>query len=142
MIILSTSAASQKLSVIPREYLDSQFTMTIRDDSTNITEFYNVINASISVNYLTFENIFNPILVNNHFFDLHLYIDLGSWNTNFLFWNNDETFWNTIKQTNDIYKDRIFCTDQDINELDNDYYELNKGKYTFYNGYNNTYKVR
>tara|TARA_R110000782_G_scaffold215719_1_gene303374 strand:- start:2640 stop:3068 length:429 start_codon:yes stop_codon:yes gene_type:complete len=142
MIILSTSSASQTLSVIPREYLDSQFSMSIRDDSTNVTKLYDVINASISGNYLTFKNIFDPILVNNHFFDLHLYIDLGSWNTNFLFWNNDETFWNTIKQTNDIYRDRIFCTDQEINQLDNDYYELNKDQYTFYNGFDNTYTVR
>ena len=143
MIILTTSAAAQTLSVIPREYSDS-FTMTVRDDNTNVTKQYDITSASISNNYLTFDNIFNPILVENRFFDLRLYIDYNFWNTNYSFWNLYEVKWNTDDGVNtDIYNDKIFCTDQDVNQLSqNDYYKINKDQYTFYNGSDNTYTVR
>ena len=143
MIILTTSAAAQTLSVIPREYSDS-FTMTVRDDNTNFTKQYDITSSSISNNYLTFDNIFNPILVENRFFDLRLYIDYNFWNTNYSFWNLYEVKWNTDDGQNiDIYNDKIFCTDQDVDQLNqNDYYKINKDQYTFYNGSDNTYTVR
>tara|TARA_B110000285_G_scaffold29561_1_gene29959 strand:- start:2870 stop:3301 length:432 start_codon:yes stop_codon:yes gene_type:complete len=143
MIILTTSAAAQTLSVIPREYSDS-FTMTVRDDNTNVTKQYDITGASTSNNYLTFDNIFNPILVENRFFDLRLYIDYNFWNTNYSFWNLYEVKWNTDDGQNiDIYNDKIFCTDQDVDQLNqNDYYKINKDQYTFYNGSDNTYTVR
>jgi|TARA_B110000908_G_scaffold46773_1_gene57015 hypothetical protein len=143
MIILTTSAAAQTLSVIPREYSDS-FTMTVRDDNTNVTKQYDITSSSTSNNYLTFDNIFNPILVENRFFDLRLYIDYNFWNTNYSFWNLYEVKWNTDDGQNiDIYNDKIFCTDQDVDQLNqNDYYKINKDQYTFYNGSDNTYTVR
>jgi hypothetical protein len=118
MIILTTSATAQSLSVIPRSYL-STFDLSIRDDSTNVKETYNITNAVISGNYLNFSNTFNPILIENHFYDLILT-------------SNGEV----------IFKDRIFCTDQNIDQLNNDYYDLNEDEYLSYNGYDNTYKVR
>tara|TARA_R110000782_G_scaffold304_1_gene784 strand:+ start:857 stop:1288 length:432 start_codon:yes stop_codon:yes gene_type:complete len=143
MIILTTSASAQTLSVIPREYSES-FTMTVRDDNTNVTKQYDITSSSISNNYLTFDNIFNPILVENRFFDLRLYIDYNFWNTNYSFWNFYEVKWNTDDGQNiDIYNDKIFCTDQDVDQLNqNDYYKINKDQYTFYNGSDNTYTVR
>ena len=143
MIILTTSAAAQTLSVIPREYPES-FTMTVRDDNTNVTKQYDITSSSTSNNYLTFDNIFNPILVENRFFDLRLYIDYNFWNTNYSFWNLYEVKWNTDDGQNiDIYNDKIFCTDQDVDQLNqNDYYKINKDQYTFYNGSDNTYTVR
>jgi len=67
---------------------------------------------------------------------------LEFWNTNVKLWENDTTFWNVDDASDGvIYKDRIFCTDQDIDQNSNDYYNLNKGQYTTYNGYNNTYIV-
>tara|TARA_R100000951_G_scaffold95328_1_gene84342 strand:+ start:409 stop:843 length:435 start_codon:yes stop_codon:yes gene_type:complete len=144
MIILTTSTSAQEISVIPRQYNDSQFTMSIRDDSTNVTKLYNINTASTSGNYLTFDNVFNPVLVENHFFDLYLYIDYNYWNTNNSFWNLYDVLWQVDSDyKEDIYRDKVFCTDQDIDQLnDNDYYKLNKGQYTFYNGYDNTYTVR
>ena len=143
MIILTTSASAQTLSVIPREYSES-FTMTVRDDNTNVTKQYDITSSSISNNYLTFDNIFNPILVENRFFDLRLYIDYNFWNTNYSFWNLYEVKWDTNDgQIIDIYNDKIFCTDQDVDQLNqNDYYKINKDQYTFYNGSDNTYTVR
>jgi len=115
MIILSTSANAQTLSVIPREYVSS-FVMTVRDDSTNVAETYNISTASQVGNYLTFTNVFN--LVENRFYDLTLETASGV-----------------------IYRDRIFCSDQDIDQDNNDYYDLNDGQYTTYDGSDNTYIV-
>ena len=118
MIILTTSATAQSLSVIPRSYV-STFTLSIRDDSTNVEKTYSITSVVNSGNYLNFNNIFDPILVENHFYDLKLI-------------SNGEV----------IFKDKIFCTDQDIDQLNNDYYNLNSNEYLDYNGYDNTYLVR
>jgi hypothetical protein len=143
MIILTTTAAAQTLSVIPREY-SASFSVDIRDDSTNVTKQYDVFAATLSGNYLTFNNVFNPVLVENHFFDLRLYIDYNFWNTNYSLWNFYEVKWNEDEgQMVDIYNDKIFCTDQDVDQLNqNDYYKLNKDQFTFYEGFDNTYTVR
>lgn len=143
MILLTTSALAQEISVIPRTYT-SLLTMSVRDDSTNVTVSYDIQNATTSGNYLNINNVFSPVLVENHFYDLHLYVDYNFWNTNYNFWNLDTQIWNEEStQTEDIFKDKIFCTDQDVDQLDfNDYYQLNKGQYIEYNGFNNTYIVR
>ena len=143
MIILTTSASAQQLSVIPRQY-SNNFTLSVRDDSTNVVKYYSITNATTSGNYLNFSNIFNPILVENHFYDLRLYQDPNFWNTNYNLWELYSQIWNVDREdTEDIYQDRIFCTDQDIDQLNkNDHYQLNKGQYTTYNGYDNTYIVR
>mgnify|MGYP003625492536 CR=1 FL=1 len=142
MIILTTSELAQKLSVIPREYT-AIFSMNITDDSTNVTKIYNITNAVTSGNYLTFENIFNPKLVEAHYFNLSLFADYNFWNSNFNFWQLDNNKWNeTEREIAEIYNDKIFCTDQDIDQLDfNDHYQLNKGQFTEYDGFDNTYTV-
>ena len=141
MIILNTSALAQNLKVIPRTYAD-EFTLSIRDDSTNVTQTYEVTTGVTSGNYLTFDQIFNPVLREGHFYDIKLYSDPNFWNTNYFLWELYNEFWN-IDTTNivDIYKDRIFCTDQEIDQMDNLYYELNKGQYITDNSYNNDYIV-
>ena len=143
MIILTTSASAQQLSVIPRQYSDN-FTLSVRDDSTNVVKYYSITNATTSGNYLNFSNIFNPILVENHFYDLRLYQDPNFWNTNYNLWELYVQIWNVDREDiEDIYQDRIFCTDQDIDQLNkNDHYQINKGQYKTYDGYDNTYIVR
>ena len=147
MIILTTSALAQTLKVIPREYSGS-FSMTVRDDSTNVIKVYDITTAGNAVatvgNYLSFNNVFNPVLVENHFFDLRLYIDYNFWNTNYSLWQLYEVKWNEDSgQVLDIFNDKIFCTDQDVDQLNqNDYYQLNKDQFTFYDGFDNTYTVR
>jgi len=144
MIILTTSTASQTFSVIPRQYDDSDFTIRVRDDSTNITVNYLNKTGTIVGNYLQINNVFNPVLVEAHFYDLHMFVDYDFWNTNNSFWNLYDILWQIDgNYKEDIFRDRVFCTDQDIDQLnDNDHYKLNKGQYTHYNGFNNTYIVR
>ena len=41
-----------------------------------------------------------------------------------------------------VHNDKIFCTDQNIDQLsNNDYYQLNKGQFIEYEGFDNTYTV-
>ena len=117
--------------------------MSIRDDSTNVKVFYEIQNTVTLGNYLDFTNIFNPILVENHFYNVELYVDYNFWNTNYEFWQLDNFKWNEDeRQIFDIYNDKIFCTDQNIDQLsNNDYYQLNKGQFIEYEGFDNTYTV-
>jgi len=138
MIILNTQA-SQILKVIPRDY-SVDFTVAFRDDTTNVIQEYFINGATRVGNYLQFTNFFAPILVENHFFDLSIFLDDDVWNQNFNLWQLDTNLWNDdTKQITDIYKDWIFCTNQTINQANNDYYQLNKGKYVAYAGFNNEY---
>ena len=141
MIVLTTSALAQALKVIPRTY-GSQFTMSIRDDSTNVTTVYEINNAVTSGNYLEFNQAFSPVLVEGHFYDIKLYSDTNFWNTNYNLWEVYNEFWN-VDTTNivDIFKDKIFCTDQEIDQMDNLYYNINQGQYITDNSYNNDYIV-
>jgi len=118
MVIVTTSVNPQNFNVIPRDYTLTTFTMTIRDDSTNVSVVYNITNASVSGNYVTFQNTFSPVLVSNHFYDFKL-----------------------TSGTEIIFKDRMFCTDQTINQIDNDYYKLNEGQFTSDDSFNNEYIV-
>tara|TARA_R100000951_G_scaffold65304_1_gene55108 strand:- start:189 stop:374 length:186 start_codon:yes stop_codon:yes gene_type:complete len=61
MIVLKTITSAQDFKVIPRVY-GSEFTLSIRDDSTNVKQTYQVSNATTSGNYLTFSQAFSPDL--------------------------------------------------------------------------------
>jgi len=69
MIVLKTIATTQNFKVIPRVYAD-EFTLSVRDDSTNVIKTYQVTGATTSGNYLTFSQAFSPVLVVGHFYDL------------------------------------------------------------------------
>lgn len=100
MKILTTSAETQILSFIPRSYPASG-TLILRDDSTNI-----VLTSSEALNkvgeYLTISKVFS--LVEGRYYDLKV-----------------------VSNGVDIYRDKIFCTDQVINQDSNFYYSVNAG---------------
>ena len=146
MIVLTTTA-SQTLKVIPREYLGS-FTIDVRDSSLNksFTYFENAVTTN--GNYMEFTNNYidassNSIFKEARFYDLDLYADFNFWNTNLSLWNLYDEIWQTDSdQKERIYRDRIFVTDQDIDQLnDNDHYNINKDQYTTNNSYDNEYIV-
>ena len=60
MIVFNTSNTAQTFKVIPRIY-GEQLTMSITDDSTNISVFYEINNAITNGNYLTFNEIFKNL---------------------------------------------------------------------------------
>ena len=146
MIVLTTDA-SQTLSIIPREYL-GQFTIDVRDSSLNKVFSYFEETTSTSGNYLTFTNSYvdsedATIFIEGRYYDLDLYADFNYWNMNLSFWELYDEVWQTDSdQKEKIYKDRLFCTDQDIDQLnDNDHYQLNKGQYTTNDSFDNEYIV-
>lgn len=141
MIVFNTSSAAQTFNVIPRIY-GSEFTLSVTDDSTNIAVFYDITTATTNVNYLTFNQVFNPVLVEGHFYDIRLYSDYNYWNTNYQLWENDNIFWNVDRTTDvTLFRDRVFCTDQPIDQMEDEYYNLNLDVYKTFNSFDNTYKV-
>ena len=73
---------------------------------------------------------------------MKLYSDPNFWNTNYFLWQLYEQNWNEdTTEIIDIYKDKIFVTDQEIDQGDNKYYDINKDQYTTNNSYNNEYIV-
>ena len=146
MIVLTTTA-SQTLKVIPREYLGS-FTIDVRDSSLNKSFTYFEDTVTTNGNYMEFTNNYidassNSIFKEARFYDLDLYADFNFWNTNLSLWQLYDELWQTDSdQKERIYRDRIFVTDQDIDQLnDNDHYNINKDQYTTNNSYDNEYIV-
>jgi hypothetical protein len=146
MIVLTTTA-SQTLKVIPREYLGS-FTIDVRDSSLNKSFTYFEDTVTTNGNYMEFTNNYidassNSIFKEARFYDLDLYADFNFWNTNLSLWQLYDELWQTDSdQKERIYRDRIFVTDQDIDQLnDNDHYNINKDQYTTNKSYDNEYIV-
>ena len=129
MIVLTTSTLAQAFKVIPRTYAD-EFTLSIRDDSTNVTVDYTLVPRVAGVGNIEIikdtYNVYNDTysnLVEGHFYDLTIYSD--------------------VAKTIVIYKDRIFCTAQkaEIDADNNYFYKINKNQFTEYDGFNNDYIV-
>lgn len=109
MKVLTTSTSNQTIKVIPREYV-SPVTLKLRDDSTN-----EVTTATVSTttdkDYMVISYSFS--LVEGHFYDLTL-----------------------LSGADVIYLDKIFCTDQTIDQDTNNYYSVNKDEYVSKSGNN------
>ena len=102
MITLTTTTEAQTLKIIPRNYA-TNVSMILRDDTTNTDVTYS-ITTTTERNYLVITQELN--LKEGRFYDL------------------------TIKEGTDIiYKDKIFCTDQTIDQETNNYYSINKDQY-------------
>ena len=140
MIVLNTSTP-QSLKVIPREFVN-EFTFSYTDDSTNVETDVQILNATTSGNYLTWSQPFNPILVLNHFYSIEMFADYAFWNTNYSLWENFNELWNDGSNFKNVfYRDRIFCTDQLVDQKNGDFYDMNKGQFVTTDTYNNEYIV-
>jgi len=115
MILLTTSEEAQQIKVIPRAYAAS-VTLKLRDESKNTVTTYSSVAATNVKGYLTLSRAFS--LVEGRFYELTI-----------------------LDGTEVIYKDRIFCTDQDVDQATNDYYSVNKNVYDSENSYDNEYII-
>jgi hypothetical protein len=97
MIVLTTSTSTQTFACIPRSGI---LTMVITDDQTN-TPVTVPVTQIASNDYVTYVSA-NFALKEGHFYDLQL-----------------------LYNTDIVYKDRIFCTDQNIVT-----FSVNNGEYT------------
>ena len=114
MIHLTTSADAQTIKVIPRNYA-TNVSMVLRDDSTNAEVTYSV-STTTDKNYLVLSQAL--ALTEGRFYDL------------------------TIKEGSSvIFKDKVFCTDQTIDQDTNNYYSVNDGEYTSDTTHDNDYII-
>lgn len=114
MIHLTTSTDAQTVKIIPRSYA-SNVSMILRDDSTNAEVTYSV-STTTDKNYLVLSQAL--ALVEGRFYDL------------------------TIKEGTDIiYKDKVFCTDQTVDQDTNNYYSVNDNEYVSDSSYDNDYII-
>lgn len=134
---LTTSTGEQTIRIIPRSYPD-EITLTLRDDSTNTSVSYTIENNQweylndewqladytwettkgmyIQDGYLYITN--NYALIEGRFYDLTI-----------------------VSAGEVIYKDKVFCTDQTIDQDTNSYYSVNDSVYTTENSYDNDYII-
>lgn len=139
MLVLKTTTADQTFKIIPREFV-TDVTVCLRDDSTNdevcvlttgslwntnglqwqlvSQEWEDAAGLEIENNYLAVTMNLN--LVEGRFYDLKI---TGSANGKV------------------IYRDKIFCTDQNIDQLANSYYDINSGNYVILDTNNNDYVI-
>lgn len=138
MQVLKPTTDPQTFYIIPRVY-NLGLNFKLRDDTTNEEKFYSP--SIIQVNdYLQITDVFD--LVEGHFYDIIVDQDYDVWNTNEDLYNLSPDTWDEVnKRSFKNTIDRIFCTDQPIQQLNNQNYELNKGEYKKDNSYNNDYIV-
>ena len=152
MKVLTTSINLQTIKVIPRVFTNS-IVLKLRDDSTNDKVSFILPETIINKDYLEISNIFS--LKEGRFYDLTIYkvngsygefkerviADSGTFVNNTCLYNflDAQNLINT-SSLDIIYLDKIFCTDQTINQDTNNYYSVNKDEYVSKSG-NNDYIV-
>lgn len=112
---LTPTSDAQTIKIIPRVYSTS-VTIKLRDDSTN-DETTILPSAIIDKNYVKLTNVFT--LIEGRFYDLKVYKGQGS-----------------VTESDIIYRDKIFCTAQSINQFGNQHYTVNKDVYKEKSGNN------
>jgi len=129
MKILTTSTSAQTLTFVPRSY-PSEVIVSIRDTSTNTTTRTENVTLTKSNDNASISTAFS--LVEGRFYDLKIIEGIGAlWNTYNVLWEAASDNWESIVSSEEnIYLDKIFCTDQTINQTDNNYYTINSGEYT------------
>jgi len=141
MKYLTTSTDAQTLTIIPRVYT-TDVVITLRNDSTNDLVTVILPTSEIIGNYIVITNIFS--LTESNFYDLKVYevkgsykdfkdrviADSGTFENNTCLYNELDAL-NLINQSDldIIYRDRIFCTSQTIDQSENEYYSVNENEY-------------
>lgn len=110
MKILTTSDAQQNITIIPRQFLSS-YKLIVKDEATNTEVFNDEVTAAANDNYRRLQVTFDPVLKEGHSYTFEVR--------------------NRLVETQLYYRGKIFCTDQTVNQSNNDYYDINKDVYDF-----------
>jgi hypothetical protein len=114
MIHLIPSVAEQTIQILPREYTTS-IVLLLRDDSTNNETYLELPTTIVNGNYLDITEVFT--LSEGRFYDLSVYkVELGYVLAD-------------LTELDVIYKDKIFCTAQSVDQNTNTFYTPNKSEY-------------
>ena len=134
---LTTSTGEQTIRIIPRVYPD-EITLTLRDDSTNEEVSYTIeslqweyINDDWNLADYTWETTKGMYVA-----DGYLYIS-----NNYALVEGRYYDLKIVSAGEVIYKDKVFCTDQTIDQETNNYYSVNDGQYVTENSYDNDYII-
>ena len=101
---LITTSGNKTFKIIPREFTVGTLNLKLTSESTNKTITVDATSV-IDGNYISFDAVFGT-LTESDFYILDV-----------------------IYSNNIIYKDKIFCTDQAINQSNDEYYSVNKDQY-------------
>ena len=113
MKLIATNG-DKTFKVIPRQFISGAITVTLTSESTGAV-ITKTPTASTDVNYMSFTF---GTLTEADFYTLEI--------------KNGTVI---------IYKDRVFCTDQTVNQVNNDYYSVNDGVYNTENSFDNDYII-
>lgn len=114
MIHLIPSVSNQTIQILPREYTTS-IVLLLRDDSTNSETYLELPTSVINGNYLDITSVFT--LSEGRFYDLVVYkVELGY-------------VLASLTELDVIYKDKIFCTAQNLDQNTNTFYTPNESEY-------------
>lgn len=115
MKVLTTSSSEQTFKVVPREYVTSA-TLDVRDESLNTTQSYSVTTAT-----------------DGDFLDVPATLSLVE----------GRYYQITLKKTDGtiIYRDKIFCTDQSVDQTQDEAYSVNDSVYTTDTSYDNEFVI-
>ena len=122
MKILKPTTDTQTIKLIPRNYSQST-TVQLKDVTTVYTPTVTQEN-----DYQVYSGVFN--LEEGHYYDLLVQNDYDVYSQNSDYWNLSTNTWNDINfkvDTNIV--DKIFCTDQDIDQSEQEEYSVNKDVY-------------
>jgi hypothetical protein len=115
MKIIGTSG-TKTFKVIPRQYVDGEVTLKLTNESTRAVVTVTATASTIR-DYMSFNAVFGTLKKD-------------------VFYNMDVLISGVV-----VYKDKVFCTDQTIDQSSNDYYTINENEYTTEDSYDNDYII-
>lgn len=137
MKVLTTSSEPQVMKIIPSVYVTSG-TLKVIDDQTLeeqvLDPTYNTEN-----DYQVITAVFN--LTEGHYYDFFQTLDFNLWNQNNENWQLNTRQWDEEQKSEDLNIDKIFCTDQTIDQQNQDYYNINEDEYVTEDTFDNDYIV-
>lgn len=138
MKVLKPTTDTQTIKLIPRNYSQST-TVQLRDDQTNVTTVYTPT-VTKEEDYQVYSTVWN--VEEGHYYDLLVQNDFDIWSQNSDEWALSVNTWDDVNykvQTNIV--DKVFCTDQEIDQSEDKEYSINKGVYKSDLSYDNEYII-
>lgn len=139
MKILRTTLDPQTIEFIPRRYNDTA-TVAIRDESTNMIRLYNS-ELTQTGDLLSITESFE--LVEGRMYEIAISSDPNVWGNITDEWQLSELLWDAISANIDytVYRDKIFCTDENVDQRNLSYYQINRGQFISDESFDNDYII-
>ncbi len=137
MKVLKPTTDEQTFYFIPISY-NINGTINFRDDQTNEVVVYTPTMVKEN-DFIKVTGVFD--LKEGHFYDLSLGSNYDVWNENENIWNLSTDTWDLNKRLQFFSIDKVFCTEQEINQATNLEYSINKDEFKTQDSFSNDYIV-